>query len=441
MAISSPSSIFVHDFREAAPYIDYLRGKTLVIGMVSSLLQGATLRSLAADINLLASLGVKLVLVHGSSSQITALTEAAGHTPRYHDNRRITDETTLMWVKQACGMLRFEIEAALSVGIAHSPQRGKRLRLASGNFVSARPYGIIHGVDMGYTGRVRKVDTEALRQQLNQDAVVLISPLGASLSGQLFNLSMADIAEAVAIALSAEKLIFLVEQEGILDEQGKLLSNLSAAEARSLLANQQIASNQHRLLHAAIRAVENQVQRCQILSGYEDGSLISELFTREGTGTSIAQAPFMRIRSANTGDIADIISLIRPLEEAGVLLKRSREYLENHIGEFFVLEHDRQIYGCVALKVFAAEQAAELACLVVSPHAQDGGYGELLLEHVVQASRAQGLHTLFALSTHTGDWFLERGFSAAPVEALPLARAQEYHASERRSKIFRLPLL
>ena len=271
--------------------------------------------------------------------------------------------------------------------------------------------------------------------------MVLISPLGASLSGQLFSLSMADIAEAVAIALSAEKLIFLVEQEGIFDEQGKLLSNLSAEEARCLLSNQKIASNQHRLLHAAIHAVENQVQRCQILSGYQDGSLISELFTREGTGTSVAQAPFMRIRSANTGDIADIISLIRPLEERGILLKRSQEYLENHISEFFVLEHDRQIYGCVALKVFEVEQVAELACLVVSPHAQDGGYGELLLEHVIQTSRSQGLYTLFALSTHTGDWFLERGFSVAPIEALPLSRLQEYHTSKRRSKIFQLSLL
>ena len=388
MMISSTASVFVHDFREAAPYIDYLRGKTLVIGIVSSLLHGEVLRSLAADINLLASLGVKLVLVHGSSTQINVLTALAGQTPCYHDNRRITDASTLTRVKQACGMLRFELEAALSVGIAHSPQRGKRLRLASGNFISARPYGIINGVDMGYTGRVRKVDTDALREQLNQGSVVLISPLGASLSGQLFSLSMADIAEAVAIALSAEKLIFLVEQEGIFDEQGKLLSNLSAEEARCLLSNQKIASNQHRLLHAAIHAVENQVQRCQILSGYQDGSLISELFTREGTGTSVAQAPFMRIRSANTGDIADIISLIRPLEERGILLKRSQEYLENHISEFFVLEHDRQIYGCVALKVFEVEQVAELACLVVSTHAQDGGYGELLLEHVIQTSRS-----------------------------------------------------
>ncbi len=431
---------FVKDFREAAPYIDYLRGKTLVIGLASSMLEGSVLYSLAADINLLASLGVRIVLVHGSRRQINLLTEAAAAPLRYHHDRRITDEATLIRAKQASGMIRYDIEAAFSLGVAHSPQRGKRLRLACGNFVSARPYGVVDGIDMGYTGRVRKIDTEAVSQRLNDGAVVLISPLGASLSGKIFNLSMADIAEAVAVALKAEKLIFVVEPEGILDEQGALIPNLSSTEAQALLDNNRIQANQRRLVQSALSALEKQVQRVHVLSGLEDGSLMSELFTREGTGTSLAQAPFMTIRQASSSDIADIIPLIRPLEEAGVLLKRSREYLENHIREFAVLEHDRQIYGCVALKVFEEEQAAELACLVVSPHAQDGGYGELLLEHVIKEARARRLHTLFALSTHTGDWFLERGFQSATPDELPAARRTEYEQSKRHSKIFILPL-
>ncbi len=431
---------FVKDFREAAPYIDYLRGKTLVIGIASSMLESPVLHSLAADIHLLASLGVKIVLVHGSRRQISALSEASGITPQYHGGRRITDEATLTRAKQACGMIRFDIEAALAVGIAHSPQRGKRLRLACGNFVSARPFGIIDGIDMGYTGRVRKIDVEAIQQRLNDGAVALISPLGSSLSGKTFNLSMADIAESAAIALKAEKLIFVVEQEGILDEEGLLIPNLSANEARNLLESDRIQPNQRRLVQSALTAVENQIQRVHVLSGLEDGSLMSELFTREGTGTSFSQAPFMSIRQAGSSDIADIISLVRPLEEAGILLKRSREYLENHIREFFVLEHDRQIYGCVALKIFETEQAAELACLVVSPNAQDGGYGELLLEHVIKETRARKLHSLFALSTHTGDWFIERGFQTALPDELPNARRQEYDESKRHSKIFMMPL-
>ena len=430
------ANAFVHDFREAAPYIDYLRGKTLVIGVASNLVAGRPLAALATDLTLLASLGVRLVLIHGSRQQISELSEASGHKPQYHNGRRITDNATLSLAKQACGLVRFNVEAALSVGVAHSPQRGKRLRIASGNFVSARPLGVSNGVDMIYTGRVRKVDTEAIHQRLDDGALVLISPLGHSLSGKTFNLSMADLAEAVAMALKAEKLLFIVEQDGILDESGAPISNLSAKEAQLRLEQNTIQPAQRRLLKAAITAVENDVQRTHILSGLQDGSLIRELFTRNGIGTSIAQAPFMSIRQAHSSDIPDIISLIRPLEDEGVLLRRSREYLDNHIHEFFVLEHDRQVYGCVALKTFANSQAAELACLVVSKNAQDGGYGELLLEHVLNETHKRGLNTLFALSTQTSEWFLERGFQPVETSSLPPERLQEYHHSGRHSQIF-----
>jgi amino-acid N-acetyltransferase len=247
---------------------------------------------------------------------------------------------------------------------------------------------------------------------------------------------MGDIAEAAAIALAAEKLIYVVEQEGILNEHGTLISNLSAQEARELLDNQRAQPNQRRLLQSAVNAVEKQVQRTQILSGRQDGSLIRELFTRHGAGTSVARAAFMTIRQAQSSDISAITTLIRPLEDEGVLLRRSREYLENHIGEFSILEHDRQIYGCVALKTFEPSEAGELACLVVSPEAQDGGYGELLLEHLLANARARGIRRLFALSTHTGEWFIERGFQAAAVADLPEERQQEYHQSRRQSKVF-----
>ncbi|MFS6937732.1 amino-acid N-acetyltransferase [Neisseria animaloris] len=427
---------FVRDFREAAPYINYLRGKTLVIGVSSSLLSGSALNTLAADLNLLASLGVRLIVVHGSRAQINALAEADRHTPQYHNGHRITDETTLTYVKQACGMVRSDIEAALSIGISRAPQRGSSLSVAGGNFVTARPYGVIDGIDMGYTGHIRKIDTDSIRQRLDNGALVLISPLGHSLSGKTFNLSMSDIAEAAAIALQAEKLIYLVEQEGIINTQGNVFRNLSAQEARILIETDRHHPTQSRLLQSAINAVESGVQRTHVLSGRQDGSLIGELFSRQGVGTSIACGAFMNIRRAEISDISDIITLIRPLEEQGILLRRSREYLDEHINEFFVLEHDRQIYGCAALKTFTGSSDGELAGLVVSPEARKGGYGELLLEHLINEARARKIRTLFALSTQTGEWFVERGFQTAPVEELPEQRQREYYESGRNSQVF-----
>ena len=372
---------FVADFREAAPYIHYLRGKTLVIGITDSLLEGDTLRD----------------------------------------------------AKQAVGMIRSDIEAALCSS-ASAPLRNKPIPTASGNFLTARPLGVIDGIDMGYTGIVRKTDTDSINRRLDDGAIVLISPLGHSYGGKTFNLSMSEAAEAVAVALQAEKLVYLTEEAGICNADGVLMSTLSSGEVCHLI---ETANNVPvRLLQAAVNAVENGVSRVQILSGREDGGLLRELFTREGCGTAIARDSFVSIRQAHSRDIPRIIALIRPLEEQGILLHRSREYLENHISCFSVLEHDRNIYGCVALKTFDDPEIGELACLVVSPEARDGGYGEMLLDHLFQKARAMGIRRLFALSTHTGEWFAERGFQTTSPDALPEERRRDYLANGRNSQVF-----
>ncbi|XXQ67559.1 amino-acid N-acetyltransferase [Neisseriaceae bacterium B1] len=432
---------FAQDFREAAPYIHYLRSKTIVVGISSRVLLSGCLNALAADFNLIAALGMNLVLVHGCTQQLRQMCEAQQHTLHKLDDYHVIDAPTLQCAKQVCGQIQFDLQAALSLGYTHAPQRPPRLRTASGNYLTAKPLGVLNGVDMHYAGQVRKVDTDAIRQHLAHHAIVLISPIAASPVGQIYALTMRDTAQAVAIALKAEKLIFLTEHAGILDTQQHTLSNLSAQEAQTLLDNGQTLPEQRALLSTAIHAVQQGIARVQILSGSQNGSLINELFTRQGSGTSIARDNFMQIRTAQERDIADIIALIRPLEERGILVHRSRAYLEAHIHEFSVLEHDRQMYGCVALKQFAGSlNAAELACLVVSDQVREGGYGDALLAHVVAQAKKLGKAQLFALSTQTADWFLEHGFQAAEVADLPPERQAQYHQNARQSKVFVLPL-
>lgn len=432
-----PPSSFVADFRQAAPYIHYLRGKTIVLAVSSSVLLADRLDSLAQDLQLLASLGVRLVLVHGTRQYLNHMMQQAGGTLDYHCGLRITDEATLQLAKQACGLVRFDIEAALSAGPAQTPDRSsQRLRVASGNFLLARPVGVLNGIDMGYTGRVRKVDVEAIHQRLDAGCLVLVSPLGQSLSGKSFNLGLDDAAQALAVALQAEKLVFLGTENGVSTADNTLISQLTVAEAEQLLAENRVSADITRVLKVAIHVLAHGVRRAHILSGLSDGSLIGELFTRHGSGTALAQSAFMRIRAADSRDIGDIIRLIAPLENAGVLLPRSREYLENHIHQFSVLEYDCHIYGCVALQLFSERHLAELACLVVSPDTQDSGYGELLLEHVLNQAKSRGIQTLFALSTNTGEWFDERGFQAAALTDLPPSRQEQYLQNKRRSKIY-----
>lgn len=434
------SYAFTHAFREAAPYINYLRGKTLVIGIASTLLNDQTIHSICSDFKLLASLGIKLVLVHGSSEPIQQLAKQQQHNITHHHHHRVTDETTLNYAKQACGALHFELSAALSSGIAGSLQKNCRLHISSGNYFSARPFGVIDGIDMGYTGRVRKVDSQALQNALQHQDIILISPLASSLSGQLFSLSMSDVAQSIAIAIHAEKLIFLVPEDGVLHQNGTLHHTLTTQEAHHLIGEGSILASQHTLLHAACHAVEQGVNRCQIISGNNDGALLEELFTQKGSGTSIAKTPFIHIRSAQTNDIADIMALTQPLEQAGILLKRSQDYFAEHIEQFYVLEHDRHIHGCVALKHYPNHHSAELACLVVAPNTQDSGYGEQLLAHILQQCKQHHIKQLFALTTHTSDWFCERGFRPAQLHELPPERQQAYQQSKRQSKIFKMEL-
>lgn len=430
---------FVNAFREAAPYIHYLRGKTLVVGLASPLLQGQTLASVAADLNLLAALGIKLVLVHGSNKQINDLCEQNQYTVQFYQQRRLCDAQVLQWAKQACGQLQFDLQAALSVGVAHTLQKVQHVRVVGGNVVTAKPLGVIDGIDMGYTGEVRKVDAAALSDYLAQQAVVLISPMGVSLSGQCYHLMMAEVAAEVAAALRAEKLIFLTEWDGIVDADNNVVHELTADQAQTYL---QFNHPQNAILRAAIQALSQDISRVQVLSGSLNGGLLRELFTREGVGTSIANTPFMSIRAAQEGDIADLLALTQPLEAQGVLMQRSQRYLTEHIHEFYVLEHDRQIDGCVALKLFGnTPEVAELACLVVSPDARKSGYGDLLLKHVVGQATLMGKKQLFALSTHTSDWFMERGFQACSVHDLPPQRQQEYHENGRHSRVFVMNLV
>ncbi|KMN36341.1 MULTISPECIES: amino-acid N-acetyltransferase [Chromobacterium] len=425
---------FVLSFREAAPYINAYRGKTFVLAVSGETLQDGEFASLAQDINLLVSLGVRIVLVHGIRPQIEGLLKRHGIARLFHRDRRVTDAATMDVVKQAAGATRCDIEALLSMGMPDSPMHGAHLRVAGGNFVTAQPLGVLDGVDMQYTGQVRRADGAAIRARLDHGELVLLSPIGYSLTGEAFNLTMEELATHVAITLKAEKLIFVIEQRGVMLNE-ELISTLTAQQAEDLLASGQLQDDVSAYLPYAIRATREGIPRAHLISRHADGALLVEHFTRGGNGTMIARDPLVRVRNASIEDIGDIIGLIQPLEEQGVLVKRSREHLEVEIGEYSVLEHDGKIYGCVAMHPFTDAGTAELACLAVAQDKRDGGFGEMLLKHVEYQARTQGLQSLFVLTTQTAHWFVERGFAEADKSALPLAR-QQFYNYQRRSKVF-----
>ncbi len=429
------SETFVQWVRAAAPFVHVFRGRTFVIAFDGEVVADGRFAQIVQDLNLLASLGVRLVLVHGTRPQIDALMEERGLRPRYVRDVRVTDEATLKCVKEANGRVRLEIEALLSMGLPNSPMANSTIRVASGNFIVARPRGVLDGVDLQYSGEVRKVNAEMLQARLQDGEIAMVSPLGYSPTGEIFNLTVEDVAAAVAVALRADKLLFLLEGPGIANAKGQLLHELTVSDAEKLLARPtRLAIDVQLYLPPAIAAVKKGVRRVHFVDRDREGALLLELFSQEGVGSMLTQDPLETLRPARIEDVGGILLLIEPLEREGVLVKRGRELIEREIDHFVVVEHDGIVIGCGALYPFPESRSAELACIAVHPNRRDAGVGERLLEFMEDEARRRRFNRLFALTTRATHWFIERGFAEAGVDELP-AKKQALYNLQRNSKV------
>ncbi|PPD33665.1 MAG: amino-acid N-acetyltransferase [Methylomonas sp.] len=429
------ASAFVNWFRNSSPYIHAHRNRTFVIFFSGAAVTEPEFDNLIHDFALLKSLGVRLVLVHGIRPQIDERLLQQGDTPKFHHHLRITDTTTLQYVKQAAGLVRVEIEALLSMGVSGSPMAGAKIRVASGNFVTAKPLGVLDGIDYCYTGTVRRIDIQAIHQQLDQNNVVLISPIGYSPSGEVFNLSAEEVATEVAIALQAEKLILLMDQPCLSPSDQQPIQQLTAEQASELLnSNAEMPVAVILSLNAAIQSCQQGVRRAHLINRHQDGALLLELFTRDGIGTLISSAEFESIRPATLEDIGGIMELIKPLEQQGILVKRSREKLEMEINDYIVIERDGLIIGCTAFHVLTDKQNAEIACLAVHGDYQKGARGNRLLDYLTDNAKSCRIKRLYVRSTQTVHWFIERGFTPCSIEDLPEVMQNAYN-HERKSKV------
>ena len=425
---------FVNWLRSVAPYIHAFRGKTFVVAFPGELVMAGALPVLAQDLSLLHALGIKVVIVHGTRPQVEEQLALRNVAPRYHNGVRITDAAALECAKEAAGELRLDIEAAFSQGLPNTPMAHSAIRIISGNFVTARPIGVIDGVDLELTGVSRKIAYETIHPILNTGALVLLSPLGFSPTGEMFNLTMEDVAVSAAIALRADKLIFITETGMMTDAGGADIRELSAHQAEAVIASNCLPQDAAFYLRHAVSACNGGVARAHVVPFATDGSALLELFTHDGVGTMISYQNLESLREATIEDVGGILKLIEPLEADGTLVKRGRELIEREIDYFSVIEHDGVIFGCAALYPFPSEKMAEMACLTVTPDVQAQGDGERLLKNMETRARAAGFTRLFVLTTRTAHWFIKRGFRAASVDDLPKDRQHMYNW-QRKSQV------
>jgi amino-acid N-acetyltransferase len=443
---------FVNWFRAAAPWIYAFRGKTFVIAFGGEVADSPQVESLVHDINLLVALGIRVVVVCGSRPQIDAALAMRGLNSQYSHGIRVTPAEAMECVKEAVGRLRISFEQRFSFGLPNTPMAlSEGTRLVSGSFITAQPVGVIDGVDFQFSGKVREIDADTIHHILDNGDIVLVGNVGYSPTGEAFNLMTEDVAASVAVALDAEKLVFLIDAPGLPPLPGaKTKRSKAATISRELAASEAeflyksaaqspdisgMSPDTLRALDAAVRASKGSVSRTHLIPRTTEGALLMELFSAAGVGTMITEAGLEVLREATIDDVGGVVRLIEPLEADGTLVRRGRELLEREITQFWVLEHDGVIAGCAALYPFHREQMGEMACFVVSPSYRGRNYGEQLLGRIEMKARAAKIKRLFVLTTRTAHWFIEHGFVESSLEELPEARQRLYNF-QRQSKIF-----
>ena len=428
----------VEGFRHSVPYINTHRGKTFVIMLGGEAIEHENFSSIVNDIGLLHSLGIRLVVVYGARPQIDANLAAHHHEPLYHKNIRVTDAKTLELVKQAAGTLQLHITARLSMSLNNTPLQGAHINVVSGNFIIAQPLGVDDGVDYCHSGRIRRIDEDAIHRQLDSGAIVLMGPVAVSVTGESFNLTSEEIATQLAIKLKAEKMIGFCSSQGVTNDDGDIVSELFPNEAQARVEAQEEKGDYNsgtvRFLRGAVKACRSGVRRCHLISYQEDGALLQELFSRDGIGTQIVMESAEQIRRATINDIGGILELIRPLEQQGILVRRSREQLEMEIDKFTIIQRDNTTIACAALYPFPEEKIGEMACVAVHPDYRSSSRGEVLLERIAAQAKQSGLSKLFVLTTRSIHWFQERGFTPVDIDLLPESKKQLYNY-QRKSKV------
>jgi len=354
-------------FREASPYINEHRGKTVVLCVPDRLLSSALLATLTHDLALLSRLGVHLLLCFGLRSEVDARLQ---RKQEFHDGRRVTDDVALKALIEAAGATRNDLEARLSMGLPNTPMAGAHVSVCSGNFITARPYGVHDGIDFLHTGTVREIQTDVIRSLLEAGQLVLLPPIGHSLTGEIFNLPAEEVAVEVASAMCADKLIMFAPTV-LTDDEQQWVREANAKTIRKLAESQPNEAVARTYQHAAT-ASERGVLRVHLLPDDDPNALLRELFTVDGAGTLITSERFENLRDASIKDVGGIIELIEPLQRDGTLVQRSREQLELDINRFVVLERDGKVVACAALFMSPDNTCAEVACLVTHPNYRGG---------------------------------------------------------------------
>jgi len=410
--------------REVFHYQNRFEGSTMVFKIDYPVTENPAFPGLVKDLALLAKSGFKVIIVPGAKENIDAVLKRhdidSSYIPTQDGHVRVTTSQNISYVEMAAFHVASRFMTFLS---------GSRVDAIIGNFVRARGIGVINGVDTEHTGTVDKIYTDSLKRVLNLGMVPILPCIGWSPSGKPYNVPSDEIALAVSKALGAIKLFIVTAADGL------NITRLTPKETEDLIKK---GSAFMRELKLALKASQEGVHRAHIIDGRQEGAVLKEIYSNLGVGTMIYTDEYDSIRPLHSGDLPDILRLMEPLMQKGVLVRRNPEEIQEKKDAFSVLEIDGSIRACGAL-VDWGENQGEIAAVATDSNYTDLGLGRKIVGFLIEKAKKSKMKRVFVLTTQTQDWFESLGFKDAPVDSLPEKKRKVYDQT-RKSKVFALDL-
>ena len=419
--------------RGAFRYQSRFLGCTMVFKIDFPVTETSGFSYLMKDIALLSKIGFKIVIVPGAKESIDAILKENNLASTFNkENIRITDSAAIPFVQMAAFQTGSRLMALLS---------GSRVDAVIGNFVRAKGLGIINGIDMMHTGTVDKIYIDSISRVLNLGMVPILPCIGWSPSGKPYNVPSDEIALEVSAALGAVKL-FIVSAGDHFKNIVQLPESVETRENGSIIkltpqeAESVISSVHSPELELALKASRAGVDRVHIIDGREEGAVLKELFSNLGVGTMVYADKYESIRALHSRDLPDVLRLMEPLMQSGILIRRTPEQILEKKDDYCVFEIDGSVYACGALHNWGGGQG-EIAAVAADPMYSGMNLGRRIVGYLIEKAQKNNLTRVFILTTKTQDWFESLGFKETSLESLPEKKRQVYDHS-RKSMVFAL---
>ncbi len=400
--------------REVFFYTRRFKNQTFVFQIENSIIESENFHGLIKDLAMLKESGINIVIIPGAHDHIDRILNQYNVKTTSMDGIRISTSETIPFIKMAA----FDVANTIMTSLSRS-----KIPAVIGNWVHARGKGVIDGIDFQETGVVDKIYRDPLFKVIQDDLVPIFPCIGWNSMGKPYNISSRDLATAISKTLKSSKLFFIGEHDR-LGEVNQM--NLNEAKSYSGYAKD--------LVELGVTACENGVKRVHIIDGKVEGIILKEIFSNTGEGTMIHSNAYEKIRPMAVDDITDVLKLMKPYIDDGILIKRTVEQFKNQLQDFVVYEIDNKIHACGALHL-KEDRIGEIAGLATDLTSKTMGSGKAIVDYLINRGQTQSAKSFFVLTTRTSDWFESIGFEKGTIDDLPDWKKEHYN-SERNSRIY-----